>query len=281
MTKDLEVIGISTIATLGVSRLTTTKDLEVTGIATIATLGVSGLTTTKDLEVTGITTANDKEIYTQFDIINSGSGAYQFKTTGIGFTQNQDNPTIYLNRGQNYRFNINASGHPFWIKRENSTGIGNSYNDGVVGNGIAVGIVTFKVPFNSPSILYYNCQNHSAMNGKIYINGGGDFEFTKGQFTGSGTAVDIDTFDYDVNDYKTSEYILHFEDSAGNIQASKCIIMQNNTTSFIQEYAIMFDPNRIVNLTTTISGTDVKLQATSEDGISGIVTYRFRRGALL
>ena len=32
------------------------------------------------------------------------------------------------------------------------------------------------------------------MNGKIYINGGGDFEFTKGQFTASGTAVDIDTF---------------------------------------------------------------------------------------
>ena len=215
--QNLEVTGIATIATLGVTGLTTTKDLTVTGIATVATLGVTGLTTTKDLEVTGITTANDKEIYTQFDIINSGSGAYQFKSTGIGFTQNQNNPDIYLNRGQNYRFNVDATGHPFWIKTINSAGIGNSYNDGVIGNGIEVGIVTFKVPFNSPNTLYYNCQYHSAMNGKIYLDSGGsnpDWEYTKGEFTASfGNTVDIDTFDYTTDDYKTAEYILHFEDS--------------------------------------------------------------------
>ena len=285
-TKDFAVTGVSTIATLGVTGIATTKDLEVTGIATIATLGVTGLTTTKDLEVTGITTANDKEIYTKFDIENSSSSAYTFKSTGIGFTQNQDNPDIYLNRGQNYRFDVDASGHPFWIKTINSAGIGNSYNDGVIGNGIEVGIITFKVPFNSPDTLYYNCQNHLAMNGKIYLDGGGgsnpDWEYTKGQFTASfGNTVDIDTFDYTTNDYKTTEYILHFEDPVGNIQACKCFIMQNNTTAFIQEYAVMFDPNRIVNLTTTISGNDVKLRATAQTGITGIVTYRFNRGIML
>ena len=286
--QNLKVTGIATIATLGVIGLTTTKDLKVTGIATIATLGVTGLTTTKDLEVTGITTANDKEIYTKFDIENSGSSAYTFKSTGIGFTQNRDNPDIYLNRGQNYRFDVDASGHPFWIKTINSTGIGNSYNDGVVGNGATVGIVTFKVPFNSPDTLYYNCENHQAMNGRINIGGGSgggggntDLQYTKGQFTVGVGAADIDSFDYSSYDYKTVEYILHFEDSAGNIQACKCFIMQNNTTSFIQEYAIMFDPYRIVNLTTTISGTDVKLQATPESGITGIVTYRFNRGTML
>lgn len=297
--QNLDVSGIATIATLGVSGVTTTKDLKVTGItttkdlkvtglATIATLGVTGLTTTKDLEVTGITTANDKEIYTKFDIENSGSSAYTFKSTGIGFTQNRDNPDIYLNRGQNYRFYVDASNHPFWIKTINSTGIGNSYNDGVVGNGATVGIVTFKVPFNSPDTLYYNCENHQAMNGRINIGGGSgggggntDLQYTKGQFTVGAGAADIDSFDYSSYDYKTAEYILHFEDSAGNIQACKCFIMQNNTTSFIQEYAIMFDPYRIVNLTTTISGTDVKLQATPESGITGIVTYRFNRGTML
>ena len=36
-------------------------------------------------------------------------------------------------------------------------------------------------------------------------------------------------------------------------------------------------PNRIVNLTTTISGTDViKLQATAQTGITGIVTYKIQ-----
>ena len=55
-------------------------------------------------------------IYTQFDVVNSGSSAYQFNATGIGFTQNTLNPPLYLNRGQHYQFNVNASGHPFYIK---------------------------------------------------------------------------------------------------------------------------------------------------------------------
>jgi len=126
-----------------------------------STLHVSG-----DGLFTSTLTATDSELYTEFDITNNGASAYQYASTGIGFTQNTDNPTLYVVRGKNYRFDVNASGHPFEIR--SSLG-GSAYNDGVINNGAQVGIVTFKVPYNAPSLLYYQCTVHSGMNGKIYV----------------------------------------------------------------------------------------------------------------
>jgi hypothetical protein len=122
-----------------------------------------------NLVITGVVTANDSEIYTQLDVINNSNVAYQYQETGIGFTQATDNPTLYLIRGKNYRFNLDASGHPFYIKSTSSTGTGNRYDDGVEGQGTQVGILTFKVPFNAPSEIYYNCSVHAGMAGTIFL----------------------------------------------------------------------------------------------------------------
>jgi hypothetical protein len=150
-------------------------DVTVTGRVQSNAITNSSELKTGNLDVTGIATissieASQKEIFTQFDVVNSGSGGYQFNATGIGFTQNTNNPTLYLNKGQNYRFNVNASGHPFLIKTSPGTGTGNQYINGVENNGAAVGIVTFKVPFDAPNTLYYQCQNHAAMAGTIIID---------------------------------------------------------------------------------------------------------------
>jgi plastocyanin len=80
------------------------------------------------------------------------------------------NPTLSLIRGQTYTFNINASGHPFWIKTVNSIGTANAYNSGVTGNGTDVGTLTFVVPLNAPASLHYNCEFHSSMNGAITVS---------------------------------------------------------------------------------------------------------------
>ena len=156
-------------------------------------LDVSG-----SLNVAGITTTTDKEIYTQFDITNNGVGAYQFAATGIGFTEATDNPTLYLNRGKTYKFSVNASGHPFYIKTSTANGGTNdAYNNGVVNNGAAVGVVSFKVPFSAPKVLYYQCSNHSAMKGTIYIVqstdvGSGVGVASEGTFIGAGaTTIDF------------------------------------------------------------------------------------------
>lgn len=188
---NVNISGFATVATLYAAAGIVT----VTSVET-ANINVSVAATTNDLKVTGVTTSTDKEIYTQFDITNNGSSAYQFAATGIGFTQATDNPTLYLTKGKNYHFSVNASGHPFYIKTVNSTGVGNSYNDGVVNNGAEVGIVTFKVPYDAPDILHYNCQYHSGMHGEIRVGGAGAGVGvgSEGTFIGAGaTMIDFKT----------------------------------------------------------------------------------------
>lgn len=101
-----------------------------------------------------------------FTVTNSGSGAYLFSGSG---TTSDSNPTLYLTRGQTYDFEVNASGHPFYINSTSGTGTGNAFSDGVTNNGTAVGTITFTVPMDAPSKLYYNCQYHSSMAGEIII----------------------------------------------------------------------------------------------------------------
>ena len=142
-------------------------DLNVTGSfsGTIQTLN--------NPTIIGVVTANDAEIYTQFNVINNSTTSYRFQPTGIGFTQNTDNPLLYLIRGKKYHFNLNASAHPFYLKQP-IAGIGSIgttllYEDCVEGNGTQVGILTFKVPYNAPSIVYYQCSVHTGMGNTMYI----------------------------------------------------------------------------------------------------------------
>ena len=95
------------------------------------------------------------------NITNNGASDYVIS--------NKNDPTLTLERGKTYEFNIDASGHPFWIKTISSTGTGNSYSDGITNNGTSNGIIVFKVPDDAPDQLYYNCQIHSSMNGIIKI----------------------------------------------------------------------------------------------------------------
>ncbi len=81
----------------------------------------------------------------------------------------QENPIITLKRGVTYTFELKTTGHPFWIKSKNSTGVGNAYTNGVTGNGTERGTLTFAVPADAPATLHYNCQVHDMMNGAINI----------------------------------------------------------------------------------------------------------------
>jgi len=102
-----------------------------------------------------------------YNIINAGLNDYLWN--GGIYTNATDPSPITLYRNTVYTFNINASGHPFWIKTVNSTGTGNAYNDGVTNNGTAVGTITFEVPSDAPDTLYYNCQYHAGMAGTFSV----------------------------------------------------------------------------------------------------------------
>ncbi len=81
-------------------------------------------------------------------------------------------PALSLVRGQTYYFDINVTAiHPFYIKTAPATGTGSQYTDGLSGdpNGTTSGIIIFTVPNDAPDTLYYQCSNHSAMNGPLNI----------------------------------------------------------------------------------------------------------------
>ncbi len=99
----------------------------------------------------------------------NGSSDYVF--SGDGFPTNQNDPTLYLIRGQTYKFVNNTGGHPFRIQSTTAaSGGGTQYNSGVTnqdaGNGVTL---TFVVPMDAPDTLYYQCTSHTAMFGPINI----------------------------------------------------------------------------------------------------------------
>jgi plastocyanin len=103
---------------------------------------------------------------TNFNVTNSSSSAYVFNNAQL---VNVNNPNITLQRGKTYTFNVNTPGHPFLIKTERTTGSSSNYNSGMTNNGATSGNVTFAVPSDAPSTLYYICEFHSSMSGVITI----------------------------------------------------------------------------------------------------------------
>ena len=88
------------------------------------------------------------------------------------------NPTLTLQIGKTYTFNVNVPGDPFYIMTTQGTNIANAYSTGVTGNGSASGAITFTVSSSAPSTLFYDSSAHSGMTGTINItqpsgNGGG------------------------------------------------------------------------------------------------------------
>jgi len=105
--------------------------------------------------------ANVTQSVSAFAVTNAGSGAYVI--------DGSSNPSLTLQRGVSYRFQVSASGHPFWIKTAAVTGTGSAYSTGVTNNGIDSGTIVFNVPLNAPDTLYYICQYHGGMVGTLNV----------------------------------------------------------------------------------------------------------------
>ena len=98
-----------------------------------------------------------------------------------------------------------------------------------------------------------------------------------GTFVASaGVAHTVDTYTIATNNFKTAEYTLHLEETT-NSQTEKVLVMQNGTTAFSNEYAVMYNGNLLVSIGSRVVGGAVKLEVTPRAGISGLTTYRFTR----
>ena len=97
-------------------------------------------TTSTGVNVTGAITVNgsalsitptDSDIQVAYTVTANGSSAYRF--AGNGVVSTEDNPVLYLIRGQKYRFINNSGGsHPFQIRESSG---GSAYSTGVTNNG--------------------------------------------------------------------------------------------------------------------------------------------------
>ncbi len=77
---------------------------------------------------------------------------------------------IVLTRGEKYKFIVDTGvKHDFYLT-SNRVGWGaGTYADGVNGQFIYKGEVTFEPSKTTPDLLYYQCRNHKSMGGKIFI----------------------------------------------------------------------------------------------------------------
>jgi hypothetical protein len=94
--------------------------------------------------------------------VTTGPGAYIFAGTS--------NPTITVYRGTTYTFNLNTPGHPFYLQT-----VGGGFNAdlmyaiGVIGNGSDSGMLTWHIAEDAPNEIFYQCQFHVGMGGRIII----------------------------------------------------------------------------------------------------------------
>ena len=138
---------------------------------TLSASEVRTLLNVADGATAGITTAASN-VQVTWSVGANGASAYRF--TGPGNDGSDDNPDLYLIRGQKYRFINNSGGsHPFQIR---SSAGGSAYSTGVTNNGASSGNIDFNVQHDAPTRLYYQCTAHGGMVGNIYITGGASWQ---------------------------------------------------------------------------------------------------------
>jgi hypothetical protein len=106
------------------------------------------------------------------------------------------------------------------------------------------------------------------------VGGGGTFT------AAAGVAHTINEYTIASTDFKTAEYTI-FANTGSKIQSQKLLVMQDGTTAYSQEYAVMSSDTLLVSADATLAGGVVKIEITPETGVSGLTTFRFTRHTML
>ena len=199
----------------------------------------------------------------EFGVTASGSSAYTFSGGASG-----NNPTLTLQRGKTYRFDVNASGHPFAIQVSNG---GSAYTNGVENANAQVGAVYFTVPDGAPDTLYYQCTVHSAMGNTINVIDKvvPGYVIKTHQFTsneqniggGSGTTLINSTFDVIQSGSKFAvwAHVPNCTASSGGSVVMKCNLGTNSSP----------------NSNTEVIYSSERMEGTGADDVRGINGHDF------
>ena len=145
--------------------------VKVTGFSTFAAASFSGDVTGNITyaKTAGVSTVAGIATYTsEWTLGADGTSHYTF--SGPGLTGAENDPTLYLIRGQQYKFKNRSGGHPFRIQSTVNGSTGTAFNDGITNNDAANGTdLLWNVQLDTPATLYYQCTAHANMGGKINI----------------------------------------------------------------------------------------------------------------
>ena len=150
--------GTATVSTSPVTTPTTTPTPTTVTSTPTNTSGTS--TTTAD---SGTSTGTADVAATTFNINVTASNSQDYTFSGdVG----GNDPTINIKVGDTIVFNVNAPGHPFYLKTQAGVGTGDLVG-GVTNNGTTNGSITFTP---NEGVYYYQCSLHGGMFGSIIVS---------------------------------------------------------------------------------------------------------------
>jgi hypothetical protein len=259
--------GISTTANVSISGLSDLANVTVSGVSTFTgsidangDLDVDGLTELDDVNIAGFTTfADDLDINADVNI----SGVCTATSFSGSFSGSGSNLTSLPSS--------ELTGALPAIDGSALTGIsagsgGGKFSDEQTNTGIHT--TSDHVGFGTTNPIT-----------SVQINNVYGIETGVGTFSAS-AGVAYTANSYTSSDFVTSEYTLFFQHSSG-IQSQKILVMDDDSTAYSQEYAIMYSDDLLVSVGATVKSGNVELWWTPETGVSGIVTYRFTRETMI
>lgn len=96
-------------------------------------------------------------------------GTTAYHLTGANINISGDNVPVNISVGDTIIFEVNVSGHPFWIKTAATVGTNDAVtNPPAINNGVETGIITWTP--NTPGTYYYISEDHLEMKGQIIVS---------------------------------------------------------------------------------------------------------------
>ena len=112
------------------------------------------------------TTASSTTASFTIDVTAPSSSDYNLVGNDRNGSISGNDPDVTFNVGDTINFDVNASGHPFYIKTTAGTGTGNTVS-GVTNNGSDSATISWTP--SSTGTFYYQCSLHGGMVGTITI----------------------------------------------------------------------------------------------------------------
>ena len=110
-------------------------------------------------------TANATQSYT-INVTAQNSANYQLSGNDRNGTVTGNDPTVTVALGDTLNFNVDAPGHPFYLKTQSGTGTANQVI-GATNQGTENGTVTWTP--SATGTYYYICSLHGGMVGTIIV----------------------------------------------------------------------------------------------------------------